>query len=286
MGDSMAHLKKMRLAVCGLARNCAPKLPATIRFIETLSSYFESTTIVVVENDSRDKTRAILNNWADSCSSLHIIDGKVPGEENASDTNANPYYSVKRVSRLAALRNQYLDFLKVQPAAPDFVLVLDFDVDRISLEGVLDSFVREAGWDVATAYGYSLSPTLQERYHDTYALVPLGEENIPQLEARLKSIQRNWRQDKASSELVRVYSAFGGLAIYKYIQINNLRYSVYPNRDERVEARCEHFSIANELQKNGYQRIVINPRMHLRFQTLGDALYKKAADLVNPKRGV
>ena len=282
----MAQLKKMRLAVCGLARNCAPKLPATIRFIETLSTYFESTTIVVVENDSRDKTRAILNNWADSCSSLHIIDGKVPGEENTSDTNANPYYSVKRVSRLAALRNQYLDFLKAQAVAPDFVLVLDFDVDRISIAGVLDSFVREADWDVATAYGYSLSPTLQERYHDTYALVPLGEENIPQLEARLKSIQRNWRQDKASRELVGVYSAFGGLSIYKYQQINNLRYDVCSNRDERVEARCEHFSIANELQKNGYQRIVINPRMHLRFQTLGDALYKKAADLVNPKRGV
>jgi hypothetical protein len=286
MENSMAQLKKMRLAVCGLARNCASKFPATIRFIETLSTYFESTTIVVVENDSRDKTRAILNNWADSCSSLHIIDGKVPGEENASDTNANPYYSVKRVSRLAALRNQYLDFLKAQAVAPDFVLVLDFDVDRISIAGVLDSFTREADWDVATAYGYSLSPTLQERYHDTYALVPLGEENIPQLESRLKSIQRNWRQDKASSELVEVYSAFGGLSIYKYKQINNIRYGVYPNRDVRVEARCEHFSIANELQKIGYQRIVINPRMHLRFQTLGDALYKKAADLLNPKRGV
>ena len=282
----MAQLKKMRLAVCGLARNCASKFPATIRFIETLSTYFESTTIVVVENDSRDKTRAILNNWADSCSSLHIIDGKVPRGENTPDSNANPYYSVKRVSRLAALRNQYLDFLKVQPVPPDFVLVLDFDVDRISLEGVLDSFAREADWDVATAYGYSLSPTFQERYHDTYALVPLGEENSPQLETRLKSIQRNWRQDKASSELVKVYSAFGGLAIYKYQQINNIRYGVYLNRDVRVEARCEHFSIANELQKNGYQRIVINPRMHLRFQTLGDALYKKAADLLNPKRGV
>ena len=282
----MAQLKKMRLAVCGLARNCASKFPATIRFIETLSTYFESTTIVVVENDSRDKTRAILNNWADSCSSLHIIDGKVPGEENASDTNANPYYSFKRVSRLAALRNQYLDFLKAQAVAPDFVLVLDFDVDRISLEGVLDSFTREADWDVATAYGYSLSPTLLERYHDTYALVPLGEENILQLETGLKAIQRNWKQDIASSELVRVYSAFGGLAIYKYKQIIDLRYTVCPNGDERVEARCEHFSIANELQNNGYQRIVINPKMHLRFQTIGDALYKKAADLVNPKRGV
>jgi len=216
MENSYAQLKKMRLAVCGLARNCASKLPATIRFIETLSTYFESTTIVVVENGSRDKTRVILNNWADSCSSLHIIDGKVPGEENASDTNANPYYSFKRVSRLAALRNQYLDFLKAQAVAPDFVLVLDFDVDRISLEGVLDSFTREADWDVATAYGYSLSPTLLERYHDTYALVPLGEENILQLETGLKAIQRNWKQDIASSELVRVYSAFGGLAIYKY----------------------------------------------------------------------
>ena len=286
MENSYAQLKKMRLAVCGLARNCASKLPATIRFIETLSTYFESTTIVVVENGSRDKTRVILNNWADSCSSLHIIDGKVPGEENASDTNANPYYSFKRVSRLAALRNQYLDFLKAQAVEPDFVLVLDFDVDRISLEGVLDSFTREADWDVATAYGYSLSPTLLERYHDTYALVPLGEENILQLETGLKAIQRNWKQDIASSELVRVYSAFGGLSIYKYKQINNIRYGVYPNRDVRVEARCEHFSIANELQNNGYQRIVINPKMHLRFQTIGDALYKKAADLVNPKRGV
>ena len=286
MENSYAQLKKMRLAVCGLARNCASKLPATIRFVETLSTYFKSTTIVVVENGSRDKTRAILNNWADSCSSLHIIDGKVPGEENASDTNANPYYSFKRVSRLAALRNQYLDFLKAQAVAPDFVLVLDFDVDRISLEGVLDSFTREADWDVATAYGYSLSPTLLERYHDTYALVPLGEENILQLETGLKAIQRNWKQDIASSELVRVYSAFGGLAIYKYKQIIDLRYTVCPNGDERVEARCEHFSIANELQNNGYQRIVINPKMHLRFQTIGDALYKKAADLVNPKRGV
>lgn len=286
MENSMAQLKKMRLAVCGLARNCASKLPANIKFIESLSTYFESTTIVVVENDSKDNTRNILNNWAGSFTSVHLIDGVVPATEKSVETTANPYYSVKRVSRLAALRNQYLDFLKVQPAAPDFVLVLDFDVDRISLEGVLDSFVREADWDVATAYGYSLSPTLQERYHDTYALVPLGEENIPQLEARLKSIQRNWRQDKASRELVGVYSAFGGLAIYKYQQINNLRYDVCSNRDERVEARCEHFSIANELQKNGYQRIVINPRMHLRFQTLGDALYKKAADLVNPKRGV
>jgi hypothetical protein len=286
MENSYAQLKKMRLAVCGLARSCAFKLPATIRFIETLSTHFESTTIVVVENDSRDKTRAILNNWAGSCSSLHIIDGKVPGGENIPVSNANPYYSIKRVSRLAALRNQYLDFLKAPVVAPDFVLVLDFDVDRISLKGVLDSFVREAEWDVATAYGYSLSPTLQERYHDTYALIPLGEENIPQLETRLKAIQRNWRQEKAFGELVEVYSAFGGLAIYKYKQINNLRYGVCPNGDERVEARCEHFSIAKELQKNGYQRIVINPKMHLRFQTLGDAFFKKAPDLINPKRGV
>jgi hypothetical protein len=286
MERSIAQLKKMRLAVCGLARNCASKLPATIRFVETLSNYFESTIIIVVENDSRDKTRVILNSWADSSSSLNIIDGKVPAVESFTDTPANPYYSFKRVSRLAALRNQYLDFLKAQATPPDFVLVMDFDVDRISLEGVLDSFSRATDWDVATAYGYSLSPTLQERYHDTYALVPLGEENTPQLEARLKAIQQNWRQDKASRELVEVYSAFGGLTIYKYKQINSLNYTACPNGDERVEARCEHFSIANELQKNGYQRIVINPKMHLRFQTLGDALLKKAADLVNPKRGV
>jgi len=286
MGLSIAQLKKMRLAICGLARNCASKLPANIQFIESLSTYFESTTIVVVENDSRDNTRNILNNWADSCSLVHLIDGVVPVVENSFETTANPYYSTKRVTRLAALRNQYLDFLKTQTTPPDFVVVMDFDVDRISLDGVLDSFSRAAEWDVATAYGYSLSTTFQERYHDTYALVPLGQENTPQLEAPLKAIQRAWKQEKNANQLVPVYAAFGGLAIYKYQQINNLRYSVCPNGDYRVEARCEHFSIASQLQKNGYQRIVINPRMHLRFQTLCDAFLKKAADLVNPKRGV
>jgi hypothetical protein len=114
----------------------------------------------------------------------------------------------------------------------------------------------------------------------------MGQENTPQLEAPLKAIQRAWKQEKSAGQLVPVYAAFGGLSIYKYQQINNIRYGVYLNRDVRVEARCEHFSIANELQKIGYQRIVINPRMHLRFQTLGDAFLKKAADLVNPKRGV
>ena len=84
----MAQLKKMRLAVCGLARNCASKLPATIRFVETLSTYFESTTIVAVENDSKDHTRSILNNWADSCSSVFIIDGRMPGGENNTNTKS------------------------------------------------------------------------------------------------------------------------------------------------------------------------------------------------------
>jgi len=286
MVNAVAQLKKMRLAVCGLARNCAAKLPANIQFIEALSAYFESTIIVVVENGSKDKTRTVLENWAATCSSLHIIDGIVPALENTPDTMANPYYAVKRISRLAALRNQYLDFLKTLDSAPDLVLVVDFDVDRISLEGVLDSFSRAAEWDVATAYGYSVSPALRERYHDTFALVPLGQENTPQVEGQLKAIQRAWKQEKTSDRLVPVYCAFGGLSIYKYQQINDLSYSVYPNTDQRVEARCEHFSIADKLQKNGYQQIVINPRMHLRFQTIGEAILKKAADLLNPKRGV
>lgn len=285
MTSSMASFSDKHLAVCGLARNCAAKLSSNIQFIEALTTYFASVTVVVVENDSTDQTRIILNNWA-ARSSAKIIDGD-PGTLVApANTKANPYYSIKRVARLAALRNQYLNYVRSLPTLPHYLLVMDFDVDRISLEGVLNSFARAAEWDVATAYGYSLSPVLKERYHDTFALVPLGAEKTPQRAGLLKAIQRAWRQNKRSNQLVPVYAAFGGLAIYKYQQIIQLQYGVCPNGDEAVEARCEHFYLADQLQKNGYQRIVINPRMHLRFQTLGDALQKKVADWLRPSRGV
>ena len=239
--EGLQHLANSSLAICGLARDCGSKLKENIRFIENLRTYFKETIVIVVENGSKDDTRLKLDNWVSSSDNIIVLNG----EESNIDPNLpspipgipNPYYSRKRISRMAALRNQYLDYLASLNKSFDYLLVMDFDVDRISLEGVLNSLFRANEWDVVTAFGYSLSPKLKERYHDTYALVPLGEKVNAQTELSIKALQSTWRLNKNDQNLIPVYAAYGGLSIYKYELIKQIRYQILVNNDERVEVR-------------------------------------------------
>jgi len=273
--DCLVHLANSSIAICGLARDCAHKLSANIKFIEELRTYFKFLQVVVVENNSHDNTRAILDNWSVGSSNVIILQGTARSTLSISDqsnSKVNPYYSFKRISYLATLRNQYLDYIKSDGRAYDYILVLDFDVDKISLSGVLNSFEQRDSWDVACAYGYSISPRLQERIHDTYAMVQLGEENKPQQERPIKQLQRDVRLDKISGSLFPVYSAFGGLSIYKAGLLEGINYQALKNDDLRVEVRCEHFSICHQLQQRGLTRVMINPRMLLRYEKFWETI--------------
>jgi hypothetical protein len=277
------HLSSSSIAICGLARNCARSLSENIKFIEELSSYFKFLKVVVVENNSHDKTRTILDGWSKSSSNVVIIDGiSMPTISifNQSNTNVNPYYSYNRISYLALLRNQYLNYIKSDTRVYDYILVLDFDVDKISLTGLLNSFEQRDSWDVACAYGYSISPRLQERIHDTYAMVLLGEENKPQQERPIKQLQRDVRLDKKEGSLLPVYSAFGGLSIYKAGLLEGINYQAFSNDDPRVEVRCEHFSICHQLHEKRATRVVINPRMHLRYELFFNTLSRFIDNLI------
>jgi hypothetical protein len=271
------HLSSSSIAICGLARNCARSLPENIKFVEELRSYFRFLQVVIVENNSHDNTRVILDSWSENSSYVVILDGGTRSTASKSDqysTNANPYYSHKRISYLASLRNQYLNYIKSNARAYDYILVLDFDVDKITLTGVLNSFEQRDNWDVACAYGYSISPRLQERIHDTYAMVLLGKENKPQQERPIKQLQRDVRLDKKEGSLLPVYSAFGGLSIYKAGLLEGISYQALSNDDPRVEVRCEHFSICHQLHQKRATRVVINPRMYLRYELFFDTLFR------------
>jgi hypothetical protein len=281
--DCRTHLANSSIAICGLARNCAHKLPANIKFIENLKTYFKLLQVVVLENDSHDNTRAILDNWSVSSSNVIILDGiniSTISISDRIDRKVNPYYSYKRINYLATLRNQYLNYIKRDGRVYDYILVLDFDVDKISLKGVFSSFEQRDSWDVACAYGYSISPRLQERIHDTYAMVLLGDENKPQQERPIKQLQRDVRLNKISGSLFSVYSAFGGLSIYKASLLEGINYQALKNDDPRVEVRCEHFSICHQLHQKQATRVVINPRMHLRYELFFETLSRFFDNLI------
>ena len=93
---------------------------------------------------------------------------------------------------------------------------------------------------------------MRYRYHDSYALVELGDENIPQTEESILNASNKWRTFSTSESLIPVYSAYGGLSIYRYEAIKNLRYSLIENNDSRVEARCEHFAMCKAIREKRF----------------------------------
>jgi len=266
----MVDLSDKSVVICSIVRDAASQLERNIPVIEELCKPFSLSRVVVYENDSIDRTIEILERWKQRNPSVYVISEKLSLRTvpMSSEVSSNPYFSFWRIEKMARYRNHYLDFIESQGWDPDYLVVVDLDVNRIYKEGVLASFAEEYDWDVVTAFGYSLSPHLTLRYHDAYALVESGRESCPQTEDSIAATSYAYASLRNNPEWKRVYSAFGGLAIYKYKKLRGLRYCVLPNADSRVEARSEHFGLLKQMHDRGETKVYLNPRMLLHYQKL------------------
>lgn len=167
---------------------------------------------------------------------------------------------------MATYRNKYLAELFDSKFSPDYVIIVDLDISGINIPGIIHSFSLRSEWDVVCANGISYSNSLKKLYHDSYALVELGKQAVPQTEVTIFANRRLWSFLKPGFPLIPIYSAYGGLSIYRYDAIKGKSYTVIKNDDPRIEVRCEHFSLCHAIRQAGYDRIYINPTMTLRYQ--------------------
>lgn len=264
------NTSNLSIIICGIVRNAEKGLKNNIPIIKKVCSQFKDYRVVIYENDSIDKTKKILKDWKkDNPERIHVLlndTDKSKTIPDSSEVRCNPFFSKKRIQKMAALRNKYLEYINEQKWNADYLLVVDLDVAQLYFDGIMTSFSTNIEWDVITAFGYSTSPKLKRRYHDSYALTEWGDEMNPQTEQKIKKLSEKYGKLKTSSSLIRVFSAFGGLAIYKFELINNLRYRVVLNDDNRVEVRCEHFSICQQIMERKDSKIYINPSMALKYQ--------------------
>lgn len=256
------------IVICSIVRNSEKALIRNIPNIEKLREKFTESQIIIFENDSEDDTKNILREWSKNKSKVLIrCENYKKMTIPKSDVNGvNRFFSFERISKMSEYRNQYLKSLASLNISFDFVMIIDLDIVGFSLDGIAHSFGLKNHWDVITANGYSYSSSLKRRYHDTYALVELGKENQPQTEKEIFTNQKKWSFLKKNIPLIPVYSAFGGVAIYRYDVIENKRYDIIKNKDRRVEVKCEHFSLNHLIQKKGNKRIFINPNMEVFYE--------------------
>ena len=266
-----SHLDRT-IIICGIVRNAERGLKRNIPEIKRLCQMSKGYKVFVYENDSTDMTKKLLKEWHDSDPANVFVSlndtSAQPTIPSVSDVpSINPFYSQKRIDKMAKLRNAYMQFVDDMGWSADYFVVVDLDVARISADNIMSSFVRE-DWDAVTAFGYSTSPKLKRRYHDTYALTELGDEENPQTEEKIIRNSEKYANLDEGNPWVRVFSAFGGLAIYRFNSIKGLRYEVLKNNDPRVQVKCEHYSIYYQMKRRGFDRVYINPAMSLKYQEL------------------
>lgn len=275
--EGIKRASSLNLAICSIVRDCERNLKKNILVMDKIRSYFNSSVVILFENDSVDKTREVLMAWSERDKDVYVETQQnegitIPFKDVGS---VNKYYSEFRISKMASFRNKYLDQLDKLDFKPDYVIIVDLDVARIYFDGVMKSFAISDYWDVVCANGTSLSPKLRRRYYDAYALVELGKEEIPQTEEMIRENSLKWSFMKEGQPLIPVYSAFGGLAIYRYDAIKSIRYRVSINHDKRVQVRTEHFNIYKDIRAKGYNRIYINPGLRIKCQSINLPLIQK-----------
>lgn len=269
----MKKTSESSIIICSIVRNAEKGLRRNIPVINELCRHFRDYRIVVYENDSVDATKVLLKDWMKQDPN-HVT--ALLNDTDASKTipsaisvNVNPFFSHKRIDKMAHIRNYYLDYVEKNNLSADYLMVVDLDVSQLFVDSILSSFSAEAiEWDVVTAFGYSTSPSLKKRYHDTYALVEYGKENVPQTEKSIHDAALDMANKMKDGKWIRVFSAFGGLAIYRFACIKDLRYQVLDNNDSRVEVRCEHYSLYSQMAERGFDKVFINPQMKLKYQDL------------------
>lgn len=210
--------------IVGIARNCEKTLVRTLELIKESLPTDACIQYFIVESDSTDNTIDILQTLK--------VDKSFTQFEYVSLGKLQPSIP-SRVSRIAYCRNEYIKWSGGKKA--DYVIVADLD-------GVVSRNFRINLRELEA--GYALFANVSGLYYDIFALrhaewqpgCPLKEFNF--LQSFRKTSWESFCSTKMvnlkfSQSLIEVQSAFGGLAIYPWLDFSCSRY-------EAVTSECEH----------------------------------------------
>ena len=238
------HLRRSSVLVCGLARNAEKTLEASLHNLDAaLAPTFGRCAYVVLENDSHDRTRAILDERASRDPRLHVLGGALELEPSLHHLPTRG-----RIEKMAHLRNLLLDEIERDAwSGWDYVLMVDLD-----LAGVLwRDGLCETGFHFATrrevnavcALGLELDRVFGTfKYYDPYAH---ADDKTACMTMKEKDRLLFSTRGLVDHGLEKVASCFNGLTMYRREALRGKRYCTYARRGEHV---CEHVCLHDSMR--------------------------------------
>jgi len=204
-----------KILLCGVGKNVQGTLSHALCAMEELGSHFSDYAILLYENNSTDRTPLILQAAAERNPKIVFLSETLTGKQ-ISPARTERIARARNAVLALARRSEYRDFR--------YLLMADLDFDTPwPIEAILETINSEREWDCVAANGISPDGIYCDRYAFRGESSPLGPEllgdlwwsELPPSHFRLAE-EEHW---------IPVYSAFGGLAIYKTESILPFAYS-------------------------------------------------------------
>jgi len=198
--------------ICGVVKNCGNKIVSNVNLAINTGKAFNDYKVIIYENNSTDNTKDEFKKYSNNKRLVVISEDITITKSNSTIwayTEITGSDHPCRIEMISNARNKVLDELnKDKYDNYNYVIWIDMDSNGWDIEGIIDSFAKKDYWDVV----YANNP---DKYYDLYAFrnnqYPFGPEiigehfwyNLPNFSI------------KQENNLIPVYSAFGGIGIYK-----------------------------------------------------------------------
>ncbi|BDC34788.1 hypothetical protein Noda2021_07460 [Candidatus Dependentiae bacterium Noda2021] len=225
--------KKEKVLILGVGKNIAHCLTTMIAKIETLGNCFSDYRVFIYENNSTDATADILEQWTLNNAKVTVISEYVSGDELHKRTQGHALRDQApcRMELIAYARNQVL-MQAMDSAYDDYSLVVMTDLDfqrGWQVDDIIASLNVTDQWDGIAANGLNGDHYHYDRYAFRDDQFPLGPELIGEEFWRIRLEQPIYFLP--GTPLRKVYSAFGGVAIYKRESLRDCYYTGFVTQD-------------------------------------------------------
>ena len=243
------------IVICGLVRDAEDSIPRIIRQVEDLGRLFREYRVFILENDSEDRTREKLLEWAKHNENVTVLGCGVNQEMCRLDlakTERQKIYP-SRMKKMAMLReelreavqslhDQNADFERIvgRPRFP-FTAMWDFDLEGVLYhDGIMSSLLALENTSYTGICANGIRPLLGGHlYYDTLA----HRESTEPLDIRMKAahdLRIGLGGFSESDGIVPVSSCFGGFALYNTKAFVDATYLSL--RSDPLE--CEHTTLS------------------------------------------
>lgn len=251
------------IVIVGLCKNIGKYFHGSKKNLIKIASNFNKYKIILIENDSTDDTKKLIEEWSNEDSNVKLI----------SFYNLNQMLNIKhRTESIAFCRNVAIQEIKMLDKKEyPYTLMVDMDdclqSDKFTYEGVMSSidYLKE---DSSLAV---VGAVIDGPYYDIYALrneechyncwkMVFANLNKMSYDDAVKEFVNSHNKDYSKDPgLIYVDSLFGGAAVFK----NELWVkSEYTGICDDGTEECEHVPMCLKLRKMGY-KIAMNPKFIL-----------------------